>query len=159
MSICILVCLENVLLTMVDIGWSNGLSLTDTRNSWKAIHQLVNDLKIHFWKTALEGWRSSWAKTNSKQITSLQKCWTWTYSVKTQWWPKPSQNQTHTILKSRLSLDCFFFFFFLEKPPHLSCRQCLSSFHHLMYEIWPPIHLSNRWELSECVHIVGINKY
>lgn len=68
---------------MVDIGWSNGLSLTDTRNSWKAIHQLVNDLKIHFWKTALERWRSSWAKTNSKHITSLQKYWTCTYSVKT----------------------------------------------------------------------------
>lgn len=140
---------------MAEVGWSNGLQPTDGRNSWKSIHQLSNHLKIHLGKTTLEGGRrrSSWDKTNSKQMTGLQMGWMGASSVKTGVWPGPKP------VPCAVNKQVEPGFFFSEKPLHWRCRPCLSSIYHPVYEIWPPRHLDDRWKLSECVHIVGINKH
>lgn len=68
------------------------------------------------WKTALEGWRSSWAgkglvelKQTQSRLPVFRNAGLGHILWKHNGDPEPSQNQSHTILKSRLSLDFFFF--------------------------------------------------
>lgn len=85
-----------------------------------------------------------------KQISRLHTYWTCMSPLKTRGLAL-SQNRSFACKQTEPGP-------FSAKPPQPRSRPSLSPFHRLQIGIWPPIHLGNRWRLSESVYIVGINK-